>query len=252
MNKKIIWIKKPKCAGTSIENLLREKGCIYYVDQHTTLKELEAPENKVICVRAGTTKRKLLRKSPDGQYNEATPKGGIELFHQFLGHGFLPLHHMSRRFPEFLHAFPKFAVIRNPYDKFVSSWRYLKKYRDLSASSVLKQLPSRSKDFHDWHHLTQTQLECISDAKGYPWMDFAVYMEQDIEDDFARILAYLNIPYSPIPHKNKSERQTVAESLTDEEATKISRIFEQDFTAFGYALDVNQLQPKSPCPTWNL
>lgn len=83
-------------------------------------------------------------------------------------------------------------------------------------------------------------------------MDFAVYMEQDIEDDFARILAYLDIPYTPIPHKNKSERQAVSESLTLEEAQQVARVYGVDFTGFGYSKDISQLQPTSPLPQWNL
>ncbi|MEW6677493.1 MAG: sulfotransferase family 2 domain-containing protein [Pseudomonadota bacterium] len=252
MKNKVIWIKKPKCAGTSIENLLRDKGCIYYVDQYTTQADLNAPENQVICVRAGTTGRMCIHKTREGQYLERPPSGGMEFFHKLLGHGFMPLHDMARRFPDFLQAHPKFSVIRNPYDKFVSSWRYLKKYRDLPAANVLDNLPGRGKDFHDWHHLTRTQQDCISDASGRTWLDFAVYMELDIEQDFARILHYLDIPYTPIPHKNKSERQAVSESLTLEEAQQVARVYGVDFTGFGYSKDISQLQPTSPLPQWNL
>lgn len=252
MRNKVIWIKKPKCAGTSIEYLLREKGCIYYVDQYTTLSDLEAPENKVICVRAGTVARSTICKSASGQYLETQPRGGMELIHRLLRHNFLPLHHMALHFPNFLKSHPKFGVIRNPFDKFVSSWRYLKKYRDLPAASVLNNLPSRVQDFHDWHHITRTQHNCIADSNGDTWLDFALYMENDIESDFAKIMSYLNIPYSAIPHQNKTNRQSATVSLDDAEATMVADIFSVDFEYFGYSTDISVLPPLRPLPQWNL
>ena len=50
---KIVWLKKAKCAGTSLETAFMESGLIYYIDSDTKRGDLGAPENKVICIRSG-------------------------------------------------------------------------------------------------------------------------------------------------------------------------------------------------------
>ena len=57
----------------------------------------------------------------------------------------------------------RFAVARNPWDRFVSGWKYLAATRDRSLRDVLTNLPQVGKDYR---HLTRPQHTTLFDQNG--------------------------------------------------------------------------------------
>ena len=77
----------------------------------------------------------------------------------------------------------KFAVVRNPWDRFVSGWKYLAATRDRSLRDVLQNPPAEG---HDYRHLTRPQYVTLyDDAKNLAVDQLLRY--EDLEADF-RIL----------------------------------------------------------------
>jgi len=244
--KKVIWFKKAKCAGTSFESYLEELGAIYYVHGATTIEELERPENRVICIREALFPYgKTLVKNGQGRYRLQGPPKIVYDLRRHLLVPFLPKQFMLSKFPDFLEKYPKFAVVRNPYDKFISSWKYLQSTKNRTIEQVLENLPKR-RYLHDWIHIVQTQADCITSSNGEIIVDQIIYMERNFEDDVNEIIEYLDLPPRTLAVKNRSLRDDVQSYLSAELAKKIYERFYRDFRTFGYAENFMTLNPESP------
>ena len=242
-HRKVIWFKKAKCAGTSFESVMQKAGVIYYVDGTTTLEELENPDNKVICIRealfpyGGTPTR-----MPSDEY-KILYKSPIQFrIRRFLGCPFEPKQFMLKHFPDFLNMYPKFAVVRNPFDKFISSWKYLKNIKEKNIDEVINKLPTR-REFHDWIHITQQQADCVRSNHGKLLVDQVIYMESKFDDDINDILEYIGIESIKMPVKNKSARSDCLQYLTPEIIRKIIKLYNDDFKIFGYSTDAGNMAP---------
>jgi hypothetical protein len=236
MAKKIIWLKKAKCAGTSLEKALQEKGVIYYVHPDTSLKELESSKNIVICIREALFPYgKTLLRSGDDNYKLNDASTLIYRLRAKLGVPFRPLDFMISRYPDFFFEFDRFAVIRNPYDKFISSWRYLNSMKNLSIDEVITNLPTPG-SLHDWVHISQLQVEAISHTRRMV-ANKLLYMESDMESDLKHLLASVGLGNIDLPKENRSRRGKATEYLTPDIAQKIYCQFRPDFEAFGYDED---------------
>lgn len=58
----------------------------------------------------------------------------------------------------------RFSVVRDPYDRFVSGWRYCEGTRGAPLRHLLRNLPRFE---HDYVHLTRLQRDVLFDAAGY-------------------------------------------------------------------------------------
>ncbi|NIB43124.1 hypothetical protein HBA55_26185 [Pseudomaricurvus alkylphenolicus] len=249
MNKKIIWIKKAKCAGTSLESVLKERGAIYYVHPRTSLAELEDPNNRVICVREALFPYgKTPIKQENNVYELNSASTLLYRLRSRAGVPFRPLDFIASKYPDFFYECDRFAIVRNPYDKFISSWKYLKSLQHLSIGEVLKKLPQPS-SLHDWVHITQLQTEAIS-HKDNLVVNRLLYMEMDMDDELRDILSAIGLSDVALPQENRSRRGKLAEYLSPEVSDQIYTRFKPDFDTFGYDKDYRVVSPKdSVCVT---
>jgi hypothetical protein len=242
MDEKVIWIKKAKCAGTSLGTSLQDLGLIYYVNPHTTLEELEHPDNRVICIREALFPYgKTLLKGADGGYRLNDDSSFVYRLRGRLRIPFQPLKFMATRFPQVLARHRKIAIVRNPYDKFISSWRYLKGLRDLPIQQVLEGLPNRS-TLHDWIHITQLQVDVMS-YRGEIIVDDLIYMESDMEAELNAVFADAGIEGLSVGTANASRRKAVVDHLEPAIARRIHEIYRKDFEQLGYSTDYRHLEP---------
>ena len=242
----LIWLKNPKCAGTSFETALRELGCIYYVDQDTCLADLNNPLHKVICVRSGCGPNgKTWKKSSDGSYEIVYSSGIKSTLKRIFKQPFEPVKFMLANFPDFFHSHKKFAILRNPFDKFVSSWKFLESTRNMDIKDLLEHLPDKIA-FMDWLHITKTQHDCLFDHNGNSICDYYVYMELDLNEQLNKMLLYAGIDEIKLPHKRKSARSHCAEHLEESSIAAILQIYRQDFDDFGYSPNIETLAPELP------
>lgn len=83
---------------------------------------------------------------------------------------------------QIVQSYYKFVVVRNPWDKFVSAWKYLDVYRSQDINQVLENLPSELDNGHDYRHITRQQSDLIFDENNIPVVDRIIRFESLNED----------------------------------------------------------------------
>jgi len=133
--------------------------------------------------------------------------------------------------------FFKFTIVRNPWDKAVSQYVYMKKRKDLrdfigmnENDSCKKYLSLIQKKNHvQW----ESQHRFILDEGGQQIVDYIGRFE-NFNDDVNHILRVLKIEANEIPHFNKSNRKHYKNYYDQESAEIVSEMYKEDIKIFGY------------------
>ncbi len=128
----------------------------------------------------------------------------------------------------------KFTIVRNPFDRVVSAFFYLRdKCRGYALSEfVVEVLGRRGVDF-DPHFDVQSdglfhEGELLVDHVG---------RFESLQESWREIAARIDAP-TPLPHHGRSERlPAYASYFTDEARRVVERLYRHDLENFGYAFD---------------
>lgn len=136
----------------------------------------------------------------------------------------------------------KFAFVRNPWDKFVSAYEYLKRGGiprfDRPKTLKIKQEYPKFKDFilakHVWEQWVffKPQLNFIT-VDGSIKTDFVGRFE-NFQNDFNFICDQINYPRVKLPHVNATKHVHYTEYYDEQLIKLIGRSFEEDIDTFKY------------------
>ena len=129
----------------------------------------------------------------------------------------------------------KFAFVRNPYDRFVSSWKdkviernyfnfpniELEKMKDLN--NFIGWAENQNIEQCDEHIRSQHSLIDV------PQLDFLGRFES-FNEDFKKVAQELNVELKQVPHLNSTKKKEV--TLTSDQKHRIKKIYEKDFSTF--------------------
>ena len=144
----------------------------------------------------------------------------------------------------------KFTIVRNPWDRLVSAFHYLKgggngeadarwsnEHRaafDDFGTFVREWLPGKKLDSIYWHFMPQTHF--TSTEAGIGELDFVGRFET-LERDYDTIAERLGVE-TRLPRLNASKRGSDYRSYyTDDTASIASEAYKDDIEAFGYRFD---------------
>ena len=128
----------------------------------------------------------------------------------------------------------KFAVVRNPYDRFVSFCAFVHREELTFAQNPRPWMKRTLADPATRNRvLFRPQHEFICDAQGEPLLDFVGRYER-LEEEYARICARLGIPADRLPRVNRSRRGPFPDYYDEELRAAVFDFYRQDFTLFGY------------------
>jgi hypothetical protein len=128
----------------------------------------------------------------------------------------------------------KVAVIRNPWDRFVSGWRYCRSTKERSLPNTLSDPPSSG---HDYRHVTRQQTATLFTQDGQLAVDFVLRFET-LQADFAALCQILSIPRRPLPHKNKGSGDvSYTELFGPRQQELFANRFRDDVRMLGYSFD---------------
>ncbi|MCC2655194.1 MAG: chondroitin 4-O-sulfotransferase [Panacagrimonas sp.] len=123
-----------------------------------------------------------------------------------------------------------FSIVRNPWDRFVSGWKYCKSTRNRSLRQVLLDPP---REGHDYRHLTRPQHEILFDADGRPVYDVLLRYES-LREDFDRLCERLGRPVRPLGERNRGTHAPYREYFDDETRMLLAQRYARDIELFGY------------------
>lgn len=124
----------------------------------------------------------------------------------------------------------RFSVVRNPWDRFVSGWKYCKSTRRRSLRDVLADLP---REGHDYRHLTRPQHTILYDENMQLAVDYVMRFES-LQSDFDKVCDIIGKPRRTLAHHNRGRRAHYA-TYFDEECRRTFLLhFGRDVELFGY------------------
>jgi chondroitin 4-sulfotransferase 11 len=135
------------------------------------------------------------------------------------------------KYPKFYDSSYSFAVIRNPFDRVVSSYTYLK-YQSLFSGSFEKFVFMPFENMTGivrWHSqpLQAKHLKCLTS------IDKLVRFE-NLEKEISHLFKEFLLVDIKLPHRNKSSHKHYTEYYNDKIRQEVARKWKQDIEAFGY------------------
>lgn len=118
---------------------------------------------------------------------------------------------------------PRFAVVRNPYDRIVSAWEFCR-----AAPAERLRAVTAGTTFDEFVRLPDDGIFLTPQAA---WLDAPMDMIgrfERLEADFAQISD------TPLPHLRASERRPWAEYYDAETRAHVAHRYREDFVRFGY------------------
>lgn len=201
-----LWV--PKCAGMSVYRTLVRYGCIE-----------ERWDRPFLPFR----------------------NRGIATFGHVDVPGLIEKGVVSRRY--FDRAF-KFAFVRNPFDRLVSLFFYLKKIQREDVAQIgsfeefCRHLDARGfppVGLYNFRGLSQANpmSDWLLDREGKLLPDF-LGRHETLREDFASVCRTIGIQ-EQIPHENKSEHRPYRDHYTPATRAIVEKLYRQDLDRFGYS-----------------
>tara|TARA_Y100000310_G_C20355018_1_gene656217 strand:- start:108 stop:713 length:606 start_codon:yes stop_codon:yes gene_type:complete len=196
LKKSVIWVRRARCAGSSIKKILQEKNILQMWSPN--LDSID--DSKILLV--------------PGRNFDLFKKDNID--------------HFNKSF--------KFSTIRNPWDRFISGWKHcLKKDNFLenkSIKDILLNLPTIEEHPYDYWHLTKTLSDTfIVNDKNI--MDFIIKFE-NLQNDFDLLCGKIGIERMILPHENKSIHNHYSDYFDKETKDIFFTKYKKDIEYFDY------------------
>jgi hypothetical protein len=224
--KKIFWLHIKKCGGTSFRQTFKD---YYVITEKSNVRPFIALPKE---------------EWNDALNNFALPLGEYDNKRMLFAKKFL----YSK--DEFNKMF-KFTIIRNPYDRAVSNWKYLLKNQKLicrktlynpkktimkySFEKFLEEIPNISKN-HDRHFYTHVlpYYPDITDESGNILLDY-VFKLENIDEFIEKISKILNVNNISFEHHKKNRETSEYRHYYNKKSKRlVEELYEQDIESFKY------------------
>jgi hypothetical protein len=249
---KAIYIHVPKCGGVFVENILRK-----YYDFESIVLNNEKHKNFIFQI--DDTFEKVVQNDSDepneDDFEYCMDHKGYGDCWSITEHGILRYTSSSKLYnyamemtEEKWRDYKKFTIIRNPYDKFISAWKFINKcikQRKMNAAILtLDEYINKYKtELYDYckfaySHSHITTYDHLLDVNDELNIDYIGSLE-NLNEDLCNIL--LKIGVDKIKHRkeleenkkyNATEHAAYVEYYDDNTLEKVNEILQKDFDTF--------------------
>ena len=134
----------------------------------------------------------------------------------------------------------KFGFIRNPWDRAVSDYVWLRREQQargpftdyLLIRNNFEKIKLKRKGTYRLDH-TLPQCDFLFDIDGNQLVDFIGRFE-NLQEDFNISCDKIGIPHKSLPHKHKSKHKHYTEHYNDETRDIVAEKYAKDIEMFGY------------------
>lgn len=204
--KKFLFIHVPKTGGNSVQNILKKysEDKIVTIADHQDGKERFEVRNKKYAT--------LIKHSSLHDYKKSLPP---ELYAQLF----------------------KFSIIRNPWDMMVSFYfspnrkitvwnrrefkTLVRRAKPIAEYLTIPSMPKKINACLNWNILPEPKKDLISE------IDFLIRFEY-LNEDFKSACQLINIPFEPLPHRNKSLKKHYSYYYDEELKKMVAEKFWQE------------------------
>lgn len=153
---------------------------------------------------------------------------------------------LSNNDPELIESYYSFAVVRNPYDRFVSAWEYLSNYEEvrwpLSFEETVRQFHKRGRFFYTSEDLVWWPQARFISIKKIILVDKVLRYETlseewpgVVEEIVKRTPEGFSRPKELLDRMNTNPREkSLDEYYTPELKEMVYDLYRRDFEMFGY------------------
>ena len=125
-----------------------------------------------------------------------------------------------------------FSAVRNPFDRLISSWKFLESTRHRPLLDVLQDLPRQSPDYE---HLTRPQIAILREPTSAKLVVDDLIRYESLQQDFDRICNRIGRPQMILPRANIGERESGYRQYFDAQTRRLAEdLFAEDLEIFGY------------------
>lgn len=133
----------------------------------------------------------------------------------------------NQKYPEQYKKFFTFAFVRNPWDRMLSNYKWLKFIGRINRS--FDQWIANP----TWGFRAYSYQKMICDNRGSIIVDYIGKFE-NLQENFDIVCDKIGIPQKKLPHKNKTKHKHYAEYYNDETKQIVAEKYVKDIERFGY------------------
>ncbi|WP_206484691.1 sulfotransferase family protein [Thalassotalea sp. G2M2-11] len=178
-----LYIHIPKTAGQSVESVFLERAGLSWEE------------------------REVMLLKPNSNPELGPPRLAHLTTQEYLDYGYLTKEELNKLF--------KFTIVRNPWDRLVSEYRY-KQHKYTFKDFLFKHFPEEGVDDYREHNgiyrHVMPQYQFVYDNNDNLMVDFVGKFE-NLKEDFATITKQLCGSPLDLPHKNKTQNTSYVHSL---------------------------------------
>lgn len=136
--------------------------------------------------------------------------------------------------PELFESYFKFAFVRNPWDRLISEYEFIRRRPDHGRHSKVMKMEFDQYIRYQSKRFDAHQINMLADSKGQLLMDFIGRFE-NLHEDWNFVTDKLGIVNKELSHRKKAGIKDYASYYTPETRALVAELWKRDIEAFGYS-----------------
>lgn len=136
--------------------------------------------------------------------------------------------------PEIFESYFKFAFVRNPWNRLVSEYEFIRRRPDHGRHSKVIKMDFEQYILYQSKRSDAHQINMLADKNGVLLMDFIGKFE-NLQEDWNFVTDTLGIENKELSHRKKAGIINYDSYYTEDTRALVGKLWKRDIEAFGYS-----------------